>query len=294
MSVAAAVEPVVCEYTASDGYVFKYRLWRTAGEPRGYVVALHGIQSHPGWYEYSTRTLCESGYEIRFLDRRGAGLNEVERGHGMPAARLVADVTQVLRDVRHLRDAAELQVPVVLMAVSWGGKLANAVCGTRPDLVDALALQYPGIKPLIRPTWWQDFKLRYATKRGWVNYRVPIPLDDPELFTDEPDWQTFIAEDPLALHEASVGFLAASRGLDRINDRVPQQITQPVLLQLAGRDRIIDNVATKKHFDRLGSKDKELVEYPNARHTLEFEPNRDEVIGDLLEWLGRLPDRRSP
>lgn len=292
MSVATIVEPEVRDYTASDGYVFKYRHWRPAGTPRGYIVALHGIQSHPGWYDHSTRRLCEAGYDIRYLDRRGAGLNEVDRGHGMPAERLIADVTQVLRDVRYERErVAEVSTehrPIVLTAVSWGGKLATAVCGSRPDLVDGLALLYPGIKPLIRPTWVQDFKLRAAMFKGWSKARVPIPLDDPTLFTDTPEWQRFIADDPLALHKASVGFLAASRGLDQINGRIAHRITMPTLLMLAGRDRIIDNAATKAYFARLGSSDRTLVEYPEAAHTLEFEPNRDEFVDALLDWLEHL------
>jgi alpha-beta hydrolase superfamily lysophospholipase len=63
------------------------------------------------------------------------------------------------------------------------------------------------------------------------------------------------------------------------------QIHQPILMMQAGRDQIIDNVATKALFDRMGSTRKSYIEYPEARHTLEFEPKPDQFIDDLLAWL---------
>ena len=77
---------------------FLYRLGRLplallgtgcrTGTPRGYVVALHGIQSHSGWYEYSSGRMCEAGFEVRFLDRRGSGENTEDRGHAVHPDRL--------------------------------------------------------------------------------------------------------------------------------------------------------------------------------------------------------------
>jgi len=53
----------------------------------------------------------------------------------------------------------------------------------------------------------------------------------------------------------------------------------------AGRDQIIDNVRTKELFDRMTRAQRTFINYPEARHTLEFEPKPDQFIDDLLEWL---------
>jgi alpha-beta hydrolase superfamily lysophospholipase len=37
--------------------------------------------------------------------------------------------------------------------------------------------------------------------------------------------------------------------------------------------------------DRFASTDIEIIEYPGAHHTLEFEPDPDRFIADLLRWL---------
>ena len=41
-------------WTASDGYVAHCRRYLPMQRPHAHVVCLHGIQSHGGWYEYTT------------------------------------------------------------------------------------------------------------------------------------------------------------------------------------------------------------------------------------------------
>ena len=57
------------------------------------------------------------------------------------------------------------------------------------------------------------------------------------------------------------------------------------LLMLAELDRIIDNDRTRRYVERFKSPNKEVIEYPKAHHTLEFEPEPDFFIDDLLRWL---------
>jgi alpha-beta hydrolase superfamily lysophospholipase len=280
------IEPEIGRFTASDGYRLHFRHWRpNCVRPRGYVVALHGIQSHSGWYLHSSSRLCELGFDVRFLDRRGSGLNEAERGHAAHHDRLVNDVISFLADTRYEARGKSPASAVILLSVSWGGKLAVATAARRPELIDALALLYPGIcaRFAVRP--FQRMGLWLADRLGVSRRLCPIPLDDPTLFTGQPCWQQFLREDTLALHRASVGFLKASLALDREASLAPARIVSPVLLMLAGKDRITDNQATIRYFNRLASSDRTLFEYPEAEHTLEFEPDREKFIADLCDWV---------
>jgi alpha-beta hydrolase superfamily lysophospholipase len=279
-------EPLIKQFTASDGYQFHYRHWKPQTErPLGYVVALHGIQSHSGWYDASSQRMLEAGFDVRYLDRRGSGLNEENRGHAPHADRLVNDVVQFLSEIRHERNQVAPNVPVILLAVSWSGKLGATIAARRPELVDALGLLYPGICPRIHPSWQQKIKLKLAMWRGWGRAKVPIPLGDPALFTAVPERQAYIRNDSLALHRTTVSFLAASRALDVYAAAVADRLYCPTLLMLAGRDCIIDNPATHRYYDRIASQSKTLIEYPNAAHTLEFEPDREVFLNDLTAWL---------
>ena len=270
---------------ASDGYRLFARHWRPSGLPRGFVVALHGIQSHSGWYEYSSGRLCEAGYDVLFLDRRGSGRNFSRRGDVANGDRLINDVAQVLSEVRRERDRVAPNAPVVLLSVSWGGKLAAITAARRPELVDALALLYPGLCSRVQPTTWQRARLNLARRLDVRHKRVEIPLNDPALFTAEPRWQEFIRNDPLTLREVTSGFLLAHQDLTRESLAAAPQIHCPTLLMLAGRDRIIDNEATKTWARQLGTSQFTLREYSDAQHTLEFEPQPDRFVTDLVAWL---------
>jgi alpha-beta hydrolase superfamily lysophospholipase len=58
----------------------------------------------------------------------------------------------------------------------------------------------------------------------------------------------------------------------------------PLLLVLAGRDRIVNNSRTREFFNRTGSRVRTLIEYPDAAHTLEFEPEPEPYFADLASW----------
>jgi alpha-beta hydrolase superfamily lysophospholipase len=247
------------------------------------IIALHGIQSHSGWYTWSSRQLAAAGYDVYFADRRGSGLNGFQRGHADHGLRLINDARQLIRIAR--REHADASLPVTLMSVSWGGKIAAALAATWPHEIDQLALLYPGLVPLLQPTRSQTRRLNLG-RRFDVRFKgVDLPLTDPQLFTAVPEHQQFIAEDPFALHRVTSGFLNAGRDLDHIIEEQSQQIVHPTLLMLAGQDQIIDNAATSQLVARFASKRQTTIRYPEAQHTLEFEPDREQFVGDLIGWL---------
>ena len=118
--------------------------------------------------------------------------------------------------------------------------------------------------------------------------RFPIPLSDPALFTASPVGQRFIAADSLGLRDATSSLLMVSMFIDLRVSSIPTRVRQPVLLMLAGQDRIVDNRKTDAFFKRLASSDREVIEYDDAHHTLEFEPDPSTYARDLASWLSRV------
>ena len=98
-------------------------------------------------------------------------------------------------------------------------------------------------------------------------------MSDPALFTDSLVGQSFIANDPLGLHAATAGLLAASTFIDLAIKKIPRKVKQPALLMLAERDRIVNNVDTLAFFETLASPIREVITYPEGHHTLEFDPD---------------------
>jgi acylglycerol lipase len=271
-------------FTTGDGYGCQYRRYPAAGAPRAEVVCVHGIQSHAGWYEYSCTRLAQAGFAVSFLDRRGSGMNQEARGDAPGFRRLLDDLADFLRPLREQAKARGL--PVFLVAISWGGKLATALQRRHPGLVDGLALLCPGFYARVKPPLQQRLGILWC--RLFAPRRLfPIPLSDPQLFTANPRWQQFLRDDPLSLRQATARLLLESARLGGYLRFVRKHVTVPVLLMLAGKDRIIRNDRTRLYVERLASADKEVLEYPEAHHTLEFEPEPDRFVDDLRGWLER-------
>jgi alpha-beta hydrolase superfamily lysophospholipase len=265
-------------HIASDGYRWYYRHFPAATKPLARVVCVHGIQSHGGWYETGCRHLRDAGCDVFFLDRRGSGWNAVARGDAPSFRRLIDDLGEFLQTVR------TPGLPLIVSAISWGGKLGAGICYRYPGLIDGLALLAPGFCPLLKTA--SDGRLKIATASVVSSTRMfPIPLNDPKLFTDNPERQRFIAEDPLALREATARFLVESIKLDVYLKRTPRHVTVPVQLLLAGKDRIIDNARTRRFVGRFATQAIAITEFPEAHHTLEFEPQPQAIFDCWTNWI---------
>ena len=283
------------EHQSKDGYRWKYRKYAPATTPRGAVVFIHGIQSHGGWYEHSCTQLAKAGYDVYFLDRRGSGLNTLDRGDAPSFRRLLDDIAEFLTALPRTinRGDTVARLPVFLAAISWGGKLGVALERRHPGLIDGLALLCPGFFAKVSPPFWQRLGI-FFVRLFRPRKKYLIPLNDPELFTASPRWQQFLRDDPLRLHHATARLLLESARLDGYLRFTTKYVHAPVLLMLAENDRVIRNDRTRAFVDRFVTKDKQVIEYPGAHHTLEFEPEPMRFIGDLRAWLDKHAEVPGP
>ena len=291
---------VIRTFQMRDGAELHFRHWQ-APHPKGAVVLIHGIQSHSGWYENSCSHLSAAGYDVSFLDRRGSGLNKASRGDVATCRRddsneyadvqytamyypgrmgFADDLDEFVDDVRRRHPG----LPVHLVAISWGAKLAVASCIRRPDLADSLLLMNPGLVSRVDLSFAD--KLRTALALVTRPARLfDVPLGDARLFTDNPERIAFIKQDPLALRKVTARFLYHSRWLDRFVRWSAEGLRVPVLMMISGRDRIVDNDGSRKLFERFASRPKEVILYETAAHTLEFEPDPKPFFADMVRWL---------
>lgn len=264
-----------------------YRVF-DAPNPRGIVLYLHGIQSHSGWFVRSSEILSDNGYVVYATDRRGSGLNDRDRGHLGDYEDLISDLEAFLARIR----AEHPNLPIYLLGVSWGGKLALLYDIMRPGEVNGIILSTPGIKPRVDLSPWNKLKVfYYFWRRRDIQPEIPIPVGDSNMFTDSPTWQNWIEQDPLTLRRCTARFYWESRKIDKQIRKGRKKAKAPLLLLLAGRDEIIHNEKTQKFVTRkltaIPSENIDVIEYPTARHTLEFEENADAITLDAVRWLDK-------
>ena len=274
--------PSLGTFRASDGYRFYYRQWLPEGRPRARLVFVHGIRSHGGWYGRSCAKFAEAGFEVSFLDRRGAGLNTARRGDCPGFRRLLDDVAEFILWQREERP----WLPTVLAGISWGGKLAVGLQYRKPGLTDGIVLLCPGLKPIVAPPAAERARIALAARLR-PSRLFPIPLNEPDFFTASPEWQRFIDADRFGLRQATARFLFSSFAFDVYLRRARKRVTCPSLLLLAGHDRVIDNAKTRKFVASFPSRDNRAIDYPDAHHTLEFEPDGHPFVADVVRWMER-------
>ncbi len=273
-------------YTAHDGRLLTLRHFEPAFEPLGTVVLLHGIISHSGWYGASAGYLADRGFNVVALDRRGSGLNCELRGDVDRWTTWVDDVTTIC-ETYHQRG------PVVLLGISWGGKLAPVVARSRPDLLAGFGMICPGLFAHQQPGVLKRSAMVASGKLGIHERRVAIPLQDPTLFTNSPKWQAFVRDDPLTLRQITLRFAREDHKLTRYARQSGKFIHTPALLVLAGRDSMVRNERTRAYLAELASDDTTLLEFKTASHTLEFEPAPIPFFDDLSDWVARVVRRRK-
>jgi acylglycerol lipase len=272
--------PRIAFYDAADGRRLAVRIFDSNAAPRAHVVFLHGISSHGGWYVRSGAYLAASGFQAHFLDRRGSGLNADGSGDVDHWQTWIQDVAMYLEPIHR-------EAPVVLCGISWGGKLAVAMARRHPGLIQGVALICPGLYSPHDPGIVKRSVLAMPVPQRFEQQRLRIPLRKPALYTDSQAWRNYIAYDPLTLRRVTWRFARESCQLTRFARQAPSFIHMPMLLMLAGRDRIVDNRRTTAFFRRTAAIKRILIEYPNAAHTLEFEPDPQEYFEDLAGWIGR-------
>lgn len=274
----------LARFTASDGYEFAFRQFEPTGRsPAGTVVILPGIQSHGLWYEGTARYLTTRGWLTLAPDRRGSGVNQVARGDAPSFRRLLDDIAEF---------ADGKPRPLIVVGISWGGKLAVALQRRHPGRCDGLVLIGPGLFSRVHPPVRE--RLAIALSRFWrPNRMFAIPLSDPVLFTANPERQQFISDDFAGLRQATARLLFESRRLDVYLKFVPRHVTVPTLVLLAGQDRIVDNAAIRRYVAKFRGPT-EVVEFADAHHTLDFEPGGPPYVGDLSAWLDKVTAQKKP
>jgi len=269
--------------TLKDGYDAYARYWPAQGtSQRGAILYHHGIQSHCGWYESSASMLAKAGYAVLQVDRRGSGRNQIQRGHAESADQLVEDAHTARDELQRRAKTKKHHV----IGISWGGKLATIAYIVDPSDVVSLSLVTPGLFPLVGVSKVEMGRIAIAMiYEREQSFR--IPLDDPALFTLNPTWQQYIATDKLTLRQCTAGFYLASRRMDKPCAKLAQSPPVPYHLFLAGDERIIDNDKTESFFKKLDWPKSRITIYEKARHSLEFESNRQTYFADLLHFISQ-------
>ncbi|MBM6401996.1 alpha/beta hydrolase [Phycicoccus sonneratiae] len=302
------MESSTTSVTASDGTaVFTHR-WLPEGAPKAVVVVAHGMAEHSARYARLAEALTGAGYAVYAPDHRGHGRTASAADHGYFADAdgwdtVVADLRAV---TTHARDEHP-GLPVFLLGHSMGSFLSRAyviedsrdlaglvLSGTAGD-PGALGRVGAGIAAAEARLRGRRHTSTLLDKLTFGQYNAafkPNRTDFDWLSRDDAEVDAYVA-DPLCGNTFTSGFFKdLLGGLAGINDakRVAGvRRDLPVLLVSGDKDPVGDGGkgprAVAQQYRDAGLTDVTCTLYPDARHELFNETNRDEVTADVVRWL---------
>ncbi|MCH8965031.1 MAG: alpha/beta hydrolase, partial [Planctomycetes bacterium] len=215
-----------------------------------------------------------------------------------PTDESLKQARQALLQARALRDQAR-ELAGKYVQVGWDASLPGRVERMIEDQLsglDALAtaleqagqqaksLVCPGLFPRVDVSGAEKFRIGLSMV-GNRRRLFDIPLNDPHLFTSQPERIEFLRTDEFTLHQVTASFFLASRRMDCVLRDLPRISPMPLHLMIADDDDIIDAGQTVEFVRELRWPSTRITHYPDCKHTLEFESVREEYWGDLVDWL---------
>jgi acylglycerol lipase len=273
---AALPAPVFLDQ--ADDWPIAYRPYGLEG-PNLPVLMLHGIESHSGWFTRSAAYIAGLGHPVYAMDRRGSGASDAPRGMCTSYQEMLADVEVLARSIMSAHQCSQVH----LLGHCFGAIPATAFACMHPALLKSLSLSTPAIYTKEGPAMGDKLKIFWSVLSG-RDQRIPVSLT-ADLFSDLPEFVRFINNDKLTLKNASTRLYweaVQARKYIHANER---QLTMPIFMALAGKDRICDDAKDQHFFDRVPSLEKQMRSYPDAVHILEFSRNKDQFFTDLAHWL---------
>jgi alpha-beta hydrolase superfamily lysophospholipase len=277
--------------------------WSAAPDPKGTVVIAHGKGEHAGRYDEFALKLNQADYIVYSVDHRGHGGSPGPNGLGdfgdAGWNALVADLLQLVRIARHQHP----KLPLTLFGHSMGSFAAQHLILQSSALIDNLVLSgSAAVDKLMEqmaaamtdePETGEENGENAASDFEPFNKSFSPPRTPFDwLSRDVAEVDKYIA-DPLCgfdfTTESTISMAMSAEPL--ASPELLQAIRKdlPMLLVAGDKDPVTGELLfldiLEQRYKDAGMKDIEKLYYPGGRHEMLNEINREEVIGDIIQWL---------
>lgn len=256
-----------------------YQSWKTSENPNNVIIVTHGMGEHSESYNIFADGILPDDYIVYAFDLRGHGRSEGKRG--------VASLGEYVEDLNYfykMVKAKEANKKTYLLGHSMGGLILMEFLLWQKDLEIAGAIfSSPLFGLTVEVPVVKDMAAR-ALVRFLPNITLYNELKHDDL-THDMDIVEAYDKDPLRHTQICprlyIDFLEAFSNVRR----KVKECKYPILMQIAGTDRIVSSTASQEIFGLLGSEDKQKIIYKEMFHEIYNEVDRDKVYGDLKQWL---------
>eukprot|EP00897_Mesotaenium_endlicherianum_P006749 jgi/Mesen1/6101/ME000310S05196 len=250
---------------------------------RAVVVVLHGLNEHSGRYAAFAKALNARGYGVFCMDWIGHGCSDGLHGYVERLDHVLADARLYLKMVT----AEHPDVPAFFFGHSTGGAIALKAA-LQPSVGSALA----GVI-MTSPAIHIDVPNKYLAALAPVAAAL-IPRHKISRGATRPEAR--VSRDPAALLAkysdplVYTGGLRARTGWEVLSNALAIQkrlhhVTVPFLVMHGSADKVTEPSGSQALFRCAPSLHKRLHLYEGLLHDLLFEPEKDDIICDIIRWM---------
>jgi alpha-beta hydrolase superfamily lysophospholipase len=252
---------------------------REPDDPRGRLLAVHGIGEHSGRFDRVADSALAAGLTFCAMDMRGHGRSQGRRGHARSFDRLLQDL-----DRFRLRSGdGGSNGPIFLLGHSLGALVVGRYVQEFgfPDLAGAI-LVAPFVGLAMQPPVWK-LRLGEMADRLAPALTLDNGIRSEDLFRQAEERELY-DRDPLVHHRISSRLWGEMRRNSAVLMRKAEQSRTPYLFQIPGDDRVVSSMASRELADRLGGESR-VLEYDGAFQDLYHDAVGERASTDLVGWL---------
>jgi alpha-beta hydrolase superfamily lysophospholipase len=245
-------------------------------------MMLHGFTSFADSLATIAKHAVKHSVEAVAMDLRGFGRSRgTDQGNFDSVDVLVSDVVTYFKKIRKRYP----NLPIFCMGISLGGhitlRLSQELGPALRGIIIAVPLVFPKTK-LAKNWFTKHLFLTVGRFFGWLHAPVPDFNDSYRIH----EAHTYTMNHPLQ----HVGPIYLSTVLALLRSCVTMQnhiedFEVPMLIIRVGVDPLVCNQAIEDLYERTRSKDKMLIDYPNAWHSIQKDPDVYNVIKRVMGWI---------
>ncbi|KAG9449138.1 hypothetical protein H6P81_009103 [Aristolochia fimbriata] len=269
-------------YGSRANALFSRSWFPVSGQMKGILIIIHGLNEHSGRYAQFAQQLTLCGFGVYAMDWIGHGGSDGLHGYVPSLDHVVADTVIFLNKIKSENPG----VPCFLFGHSTGGAvvLKAATYSNIEELLEGIILTSPAlrVKPahpivgalapvvsILAP----KVQMKGANKKG-----IPVSRDPAALVAKYTD--------PLVY----TGPIRARTGYEilRISSYLMQNIKSvsiPFFVLHGTADKVTDPLASQDLYNEAASEFKDIKLYEGFLHDLLFEPEREEIAEDIINWM---------
>lgn len=268
-------------FVSENGLTIFFRQHRATPE-RARMVIAHGLGEHSGRYLHVIDQMINIGISVWALDHQGFGKSEGKRGH-------ILSFEQYIHDLQKMIEIAKKGMPdkmkCFLLGHSMGGLMVLYFAEQFSNMIDAVIASSPGLHPAMKVPVIKG-ALGKMMSSVWPGLTFDNELDSSHLSHDKDVVRAYDA-DPLVHRRVSARWFTEYFSAMDQTQLHASKIDIPVLMQVAGDDRLVDAKTSRFFFESLTTEDKTLCFYDGLYHEIynESGEHRKQVLTDLENWL---------